>query len=187
MLSDCCVLQGGAVAAAPGVLASTNSISTGGKVPRGFIKHARVSIDQPRTCLYRYAPVDAYGATYGETVDCFGKIVDVSPSLAFDGTFAEFLAVGVHQDLPFMDHVEVECEILECAARESQVDEAVPYVPYTADDEASYDEPYYGEEALEAKSKVPTASKVGSKVPSATPKAKSKVREDIWAPNAKAE
>lgn len=181
-------MQGGAVAAAPGVLASTNSISTGGKVPRGFIKHARVSINQPRTCLYRYAPVDAYGATYGESIDCTGKIVDVSPSLAFDGTFSEFLAVGVHQDLPFMDHVEVECEILECAARETAVNGDSSYVPYTPyEDEASYEEPYYAQETLEAKSKVPTASKVGAKAPSAAPKAKSKVREDIWAPNEKAE
>lgn len=91
------------------VLASTNSISTGGKVPREFMKHAPVTIKQPETCLYRWTPVDSF-----DTFECTGRVVAADPALTFDGTFAEFLAVGVHQDLPFLDEVEVTCEISEC-------------------------------------------------------------------------
>jgi hypothetical protein len=110
--------QGGVLPGTESVLASTNSISTGGKVPRTFMKHARVAIKQPETCIYRWTPVETFDTfeCTGDTFECTGRVVGAVPALTFDGTVAEFLAVGVHQDLPFMDEVEVTCEISECTS-----------------------------------------------------------------------
>jgi hypothetical protein len=80
------------------------------------MKDARVVIKQPETCLYRWTPVDTF-----ETYECTGRVVAAEPALSFDGTIAEFLAVGVHQDLLFMDEVEVTCEISECTSPDAML------------------------------------------------------------------
>jgi hypothetical protein len=108
------VLQGGAV---PGSqhqtqLTSSSTVSSGGRVPRDFATAARVQLPQPKQCTYKWHSADALDTT----VECRGLLVSAVPALEFDATFSDFLSAGLHQDLPFMDQVDVTCKIASCSS-----------------------------------------------------------------------
>lgn len=93
-------------------LTSSSTVTSAGRVPRGFGKAARVQIPQPKQCTYKWHSPDALD----QKVECLGQLVSAVPTLEFDATFAEFLSAGLHQDLPFMEQLEVTCKITSCSS-----------------------------------------------------------------------
>lgn len=90
-------------------LTSAITAASGGSVPRSFTENTRVYLDQPHTCSYKWTSSES-----DQTVECRGKLVSATPTLAFDGKLRDFLDAGMYQDLPFMDNVEVTCQIEVC-------------------------------------------------------------------------